>query len=137
VGHLRENGTVSSQASATAGISAREAEVLTLVAQHLSNAEIGARLFISVRTVETHVSSLLRKLGVPDRRGLAQLAAELAEAERSGAAVARRPSPPSAWPRWAPGSAGAARRGGRVEAGGQAVGQSSEDLRGQRRSWAG
>ncbi len=92
-GHLRENGTVSSQASATAGISAREAEVLTLVAQHLSNAEIGARLFISVRTVETHVSSLLRKLGVPDRRGLAQLAAELAEAERSGAAVARLPSP--------------------------------------------
>jgi predicted ATPase/DNA-binding CsgD family transcriptional regulator len=90
---LRENGTVSSQASATAGISAREAEVLTLVAQHLSNAEIGARLFISVRTVETHVSSLLRKLGVPDRRGLAQLAAELAEAERSGAAVARLPSP--------------------------------------------
>jgi DNA-binding CsgD family transcriptional regulator len=71
---LRENGAVSSQASATAGISAREAEVLTLVAQHLSNAEIGARLFISVRTVETHVSSLLRKLGVPDRRGLAQLA---------------------------------------------------------------
>ena len=69
---------MSSQASATAGISAREAEVLTLVAQHLSNAEIGARLFISVRTVETHVSSLLRKLGVPDRRGLAQLAAELA-----------------------------------------------------------
>jgi DNA-binding CsgD family transcriptional regulator len=90
---LRENGAVSSQASATAGISAREAEVLTLVAQHLSNAEIGARLFISVRTVETHVSSLLRKLGVPDRRGLAQLAAELAEAERSGAAVTRLPSP--------------------------------------------
>jgi predicted ATPase/DNA-binding CsgD family transcriptional regulator/predicted enzyme related to lactoylglutathione lyase len=92
-GHVRENETVSSQASAAAGISAREAEVLTLVAQHLSNAEIGARLFISVRTVETHVSSLLRKLGVPDRRGLAQLAAQLAAAERSGAAVVRLPSP--------------------------------------------
>lgn len=66
---MRENGGVASQASTTAGISAREAEVLALVAQHLSNAEISARLFISVRTVETQVSSLLRKLGVPDRRG--------------------------------------------------------------------
>ena len=53
---------------------AREAEVLALVGEHLTNAEIGARLFITVRTVETHVSSLLRKLEVPDRRGLARLA---------------------------------------------------------------
>ena len=55
-----------------AGISAREAEVLALLGEHLSNAEIGARLFISVRTVESHVSSLLRKLEVPDRRALAR-----------------------------------------------------------------
>ena len=55
---------------ATAGISAREAEVLAAIAEHLTNAEIGARLFISVRTVESHVSSLLRKLGVADRRAL-------------------------------------------------------------------
>ncbi|WP_262401955.1 helix-turn-helix domain-containing protein [Actinomadura sp. CNU-125] len=52
-------------------ISPREAEVLDLVGDHLSNAEIAARLFISVRTVESHVSSLLRKLDVPDRRALA------------------------------------------------------------------
>jgi FixJ family two-component response regulator len=51
-------GAVSRQAAAEAGISTREAEVLALVGQHISNAEIGARLFISVRTVETHVSSL-------------------------------------------------------------------------------
>lgn len=62
--------------AATVEISAREAEVLSLVGQHLSNAEIGARLFISVRTVESHVSSLLRKLEVPDRRALAQRAAQ-------------------------------------------------------------
>ena len=57
--------------------------MLALVGEHLSNAEIGARLFISVRTVESHVSSLLRKLEVPDRRALAQRAAELTRADRS------------------------------------------------------
>ncbi len=86
-------GAVSRQAAAEAGISAREAEVLALVGQHLSNAEIAARLFISVRTVESHVSSLLRKLGGTDRRALAQLAAELARAERSGQAPALLPAP--------------------------------------------
>ncbi|MEU4405789.1 LuxR C-terminal-related transcriptional regulator [Streptosporangium sp. NPDC023963] len=55
-------------------ISPREAEVLELLGSHFSNAEIAARLFISVRTVESHVSSLLRKLDVPDRRVLAQRA---------------------------------------------------------------
>jgi predicted ATPase/DNA-binding CsgD family transcriptional regulator len=59
------------------GISAREAEVLEALAEHLTNAEIASRLFISVRTVESHVSSLLRKLGVADRRELARLAADL------------------------------------------------------------
>jgi predicted ATPase/class 3 adenylate cyclase len=76
-----------------AGISHREAEVLALVGEHRSNAEIGARLFISVRTVETHVSSLLRKLGVLDRRALALVAGELARAERSSEALASLPSP--------------------------------------------
>ncbi|WP_245651802.1 ATP-binding protein [Streptosporangium amethystogenes] len=61
-------------------ISPREAEVLELVGAHLSNAEIAARLFISVRTVESHVSSLLRKLKVPDRRALARRAPEPADA---------------------------------------------------------
>ncbi|HEY7073579.1 MAG TPA: LuxR C-terminal-related transcriptional regulator, partial [Acidimicrobiales bacterium] len=78
---------------ATSEISAREAEILSLVAEHRSNAEIGARLFISVRTVETHVSSLLRKLGVPDRRALAEVAVELARAERTSRALAGFPSP--------------------------------------------
>jgi DNA-binding CsgD family transcriptional regulator len=82
-----------SRQTATAEISAREAEILTLVGEHRSNAEIGAQLFISVRTVETHVSSLLRKLGVPDRRALADIAAELARAERTSQALAGLPSP--------------------------------------------
>ena len=73
-----------SRQTATAGISAREAEILTLVGEHRSNAETAARLYISVRTVETHVSSLLRKLGVPDRRALADLGAERTSQTRAG-----------------------------------------------------
>jgi predicted ATPase/DNA-binding CsgD family transcriptional regulator len=60
-------------------ISAREAEVLAAVGQHLTNAQIAARLHISARTVESHVSALLRKCGASDRRRLAELAAEAAE----------------------------------------------------------
>ncbi|MGK5559256.1 response regulator transcription factor, partial [Actinomadura kijaniata] len=63
-------------------VSAREAEVWALLGEHLSNAEIAARLSISVRTVESHVSSLLRKLGAPDRRALSRRAAEAARAGR-------------------------------------------------------
>lgn len=59
-------------------VSAREAEVLAAIGEHLTNAEIAARLFISVRTVESHVSSLLRKLGAGDRRALATIAATYA-----------------------------------------------------------
>src|SRR5262247_3648614 len=76
----------------TAGVSAWEAEILALVGEHRSNAEIGSQLFISVRTVETHVSSLLRKLGVRDRRALADFATELARAERTSRALAGLPS---------------------------------------------
>jgi len=60
-------------------ISAREAEVLAAVGQHLTNAEIAGRLHISARTVESHVSALLRKSGTTDRRQLAARAAEAAE----------------------------------------------------------
>ena len=56
-------------------MSAREAEVLDAVGAHLSNAQIAGRLHISVRTVESHVASLLRKLGAADRRELVGLAA--------------------------------------------------------------
>jgi predicted ATPase/DNA-binding CsgD family transcriptional regulator len=57
-------------------LSQREAEVLELVGQHLSNPHIAERLYISVRTVESHIASLIRKLGVADRRALVAYAAE-------------------------------------------------------------
>jgi len=48
-------------------LSRREQEVLTLVAEGLSNAEIAGRLFISVKTAGHHVSNILTKLGVRSR----------------------------------------------------------------------
>ncbi|MEU4822406.1 LuxR C-terminal-related transcriptional regulator [Actinomadura sp. NPDC023710] len=62
-------------------ISAREAEVLAAVRAHQTNAQIANRLHISVRTVESHVSALLRKSGACDRRELAELAGQAADLE--------------------------------------------------------
>jgi DNA-binding CsgD family transcriptional regulator len=50
-----------------AGLTAREAEVLRLVAEGLRNAEIAQRLFVSRKTVEHHVSAILRKLDARTR----------------------------------------------------------------------
>jgi len=52
------------------GVTAREAEVLALVAAGLTNAEAAQRLFLSRRTVETHVARLLAKTGAADRSEL-------------------------------------------------------------------
>src|SRR4051812_21834036 len=57
-------------------LSDRESEVLGALAGHQTNAQIAQQLHISVRTVESHVSSLLRKLGAADRRELAAMAGD-------------------------------------------------------------
>ena len=49
------------------GISKRELEVLQLMAQGFSNAEIGARLFVSLNTIKTHASNLFIKLDASRR----------------------------------------------------------------------
>ena len=56
------------------GVTAREAEVLELVGEHLPNKDIAARLYLSPRTVEKHVASLLLKMGAADRAALGRLA---------------------------------------------------------------
>jgi DNA-binding NarL/FixJ family response regulator len=57
-----------------AALSDRETEVVRAVANGLSNAEIGAALFMSVATVKAHVSSILSKLGLDNRTQIALLA---------------------------------------------------------------
>lgn len=59
----------------SARLSPREREVLGLLCQRLSDAEIGERLFISPRTASRHVANLFNKLGVSSRREAAAFAA--------------------------------------------------------------
>jgi DNA-binding NarL/FixJ family response regulator len=59
------------------GITSREGDVLRLVAQGRTNADIADRLFLSVRTVETHVANLLTKTGASQRTELVPYASEL------------------------------------------------------------
>lgn len=55
-------------------ISPREIEVLKLIAQEYSNSEIAEKLFISIRTVDTHRRNLLEKLGAKNTAGLVKFA---------------------------------------------------------------
>lgn len=56
------------------GLTAREAEVLALVAEGLTDQQIGARLFVSRSTVATHTRAIFGKLGVNTRTAAARLA---------------------------------------------------------------
>jgi DNA-binding NarL/FixJ family response regulator len=62
--------------TALAELTTREREVMALVAEGLTNAEIGERLFMSPATARTHVSRILTKLGARDRTQLVVMAYE-------------------------------------------------------------
>ena len=60
-----------------AGLTAREAEVLEVLQEGLTNAQIAQRLYLSPRTVDHHVSSILGKLGVSNRADAVSMAGSL------------------------------------------------------------
>lgn len=60
-----------------AGLTARQVDVLRLLGQGYTNAQIARQLVVSVRTVDSHVAAVLDKLGARDRRHAAEQAAEL------------------------------------------------------------
>jgi two-component system NarL family response regulator len=68
-----------------AALTAREEEILKLLATGESNREIGKRLFISEQTVKNHVASIFRKLQVNDRTKAALLAVKLGLGDKSPA----------------------------------------------------
>jgi DNA-binding NarL/FixJ family response regulator len=57
-------------AGAAGGLTAQEAQVARLAREGLSNPEIGARLFISPRTAQYHLSNVFTKLGISSRSQL-------------------------------------------------------------------
>jgi DNA-binding CsgD family transcriptional regulator len=57
-----------------ADLTSREAEVLELVAEGLTNIQVAQRLFLSPRTVDTHLTSIYRKLGVSSRSAATRFA---------------------------------------------------------------
>ena len=59
------------------GLTNRQLEVARLLARGLTNSEIATEVFISHKTAEHHVSAVLSKLGLPNRRAVVQAAAEL------------------------------------------------------------
>jgi non-specific serine/threonine protein kinase len=69
-------GTATPRPASPAGLSARELEVAGLVAEGLSNKAIAAALYLSVRTVESHVRHVLAKVGLDNRTQLATWARE-------------------------------------------------------------
>jgi DNA-binding NarL/FixJ family response regulator len=63
--------TPAGRSTGTHGLSPRELEIAMLVTQGLTNQKIAAELYLSVRTVETHLSRVFTKLGVTSRAGVA------------------------------------------------------------------
>lgn len=72
--HLRNPRVTAKKKGKGIPLTDREIEVLQLIAEEYSNAEIAGKLFISIRTVDTHRRNLLDKLGVKNTAGLVKYA---------------------------------------------------------------
>ena len=68
--------TPSTTSEHPAGLTSREVEVLGLVASGMTSARIAKELFLSPRTVETHLTSIYHKLGVSSRSAATRFALE-------------------------------------------------------------
>src|SRR5690606_35101022 len=71
---LADGGSTATESASPLRLTPREQEVLRHVAEGMTDRQIGARLFISPRTVERHVSNVLAKSGVSRRAELVALA---------------------------------------------------------------
>ncbi|HET8524676.1 MAG TPA: helix-turn-helix transcriptional regulator, partial [Thermomicrobiales bacterium] len=76
LGDDRLNRPATTTNSASGALTAREHEVATMIVEGLTNREIGDSLFVSTRTIETHVANILRKLGFTSRAQIAVWAVE-------------------------------------------------------------
>lgn len=74
VGQLLEKGKKTAERKEGIPLTRREVEILKLIAGEYSNPEIAEKLFISIRTVDTHRRNLLEKLGVKNTAGLVKYA---------------------------------------------------------------
>ena len=59
-----------------AGLTPREMQVLRMVAQGMASAEVAKELFVSTRTVDTHLTSIYHKLGISSRAAATRFALE-------------------------------------------------------------
>lgn len=66
------------------GLTTRQSEVLELLTEGLTNSEIAQRLFISPRTAEKHVATVLSKTGAADRHEVVSLARRLGRLPKNG-----------------------------------------------------
>ena len=71
---VAESGTKDKARATLAGLTPREHEVVLGIAQGETNAEIAARLYMSVATVKAHITHILTKLGATNRTQIALLA---------------------------------------------------------------